>query len=74
MATFRFYNTVAVNISIGIAWLWRFVHSPVIFLGERKDWEDMEGKPMGLYHKSKDHLVDTMGIFFISQNKVLVFS
>lgn len=45
MATFRFYNTVAVNISIGIAWLWRFAHSPVIFLGERKDWEDMEGKP-----------------------------
>ena len=45
MATLHFYNIVAVNISIGIAWLWRFVHSPVTFLGERNHWEDMEGNP-----------------------------
>lgn len=45
MATLHFYNiVVAVNISIGIAWLWRFVLSPIIFLGKRNHyWEDRDG-------------------------------
>ena len=41
-----FYNiAVAVNISIGIAWLWRFILSPFIFLGQSNYWEYIEGKP-----------------------------